>query len=60
MTIEKIAVLAPMPSASVRIVTSVNAGDAQQAADGVAKVLAKVIDAHRGFDGSKGDNVESG
>ena len=50
LTIEKIAVLAPMPSASVRIVTTVKAGRAQQAADGVAKVLAKMVEGHGVFD----------
>ena len=30
----------------------------EQPSNGVAKVLAKVIGAHRGFDGNEGDNVE--
>ncbi len=59
-TIEKIAVLAPMPSASVRIVTDGERRRAQEAADGVAKVLAKLVEGHEAFDGTsyrQGSNV---
>ena len=51
LTIEKIAVLAPMPSASVRIVTTREAGRAQQAPERVTKILAKVVEGHGGLDG---------
>ena len=49
LTMEKMAVFAPMPRASVRIVTTVNAGGAQQASDAVAQILAKIFEGHDGL-----------
>ena len=46
MTIEKMAVLAPMPRASVRIVTTVKAGARSRRLMRVAKILAKIVEGH--------------